>query len=132
MPDDALTREAIVDALDDLGERSQLPIGRRADDPPYPPNAIETRLRRLRWRWRLERGMAVVVGALTAGAGLQLMAGQMPHPGLQGVIVGGGVGLAYIAAWRWWSDDAQARAMQLYDLLRRTEADGAPPNSDTL
>jgi hypothetical protein len=124
-------RRLLTDALDDLGERDQLPVGRRDADPAYPSDAVDSRLRRLRGRWHLERGAAVVVGVLTTVAGLQLTAGQMPHPLLQGVIIGGGVGLAYNAARRWWSDDARARAVQLYDLLRRIDADGASPHSDT-
>lgn len=125
MPSNSLTREAIVRALDDLGERKKI-AGVWTDDAPdipYPPNAVEKRVRRLRWRWKFKQLGSIGVGILVFVVGLQLVAGETAYALLEGVVVGGGLGFAYNAAWQWWKDAPEGRAMQLYELLRQMDSE---------
>jgi len=119
MPSDALTRDAIVRALDDLGEREQISSAWLEDenDQFYPPNAVRERSQRLRERLRL-RQVAFLVLMLLVGitGGLGTVGWAIPGA-LTGFLVG--FGAVFVVASLFtdpWAED-QVRALQLYDLL---------------
>lgn len=78
MPPNSLTRTVVVDALDDLGERSRVSYAERTSwDEPYPPSFVADQLEDLRWDvwWtrRLLFGIwAIATLALSVGTGLGL------------------------------------------------------------
>lgn len=69
-----LTRSAIVDALDKLGEREHISSAWvEAGTEPYPSEAVEKRSKRLRWRlqwWRRTFVVLMVLVAVTGGLGV--------------------------------------------------------------
>lgn len=122
MSNGKLSRSTLVDALDNLGERERLAgIWQEETGAPYPPEAVEKRLRRLRWRWKFKQLGSVGVGIVIFAAGLQLIAGGTSHTLLEGAVFGGGVGFAYNAARQWWKDAPDVRSIQLYELLQRID-----------
>ena len=128
MPSDVLTRDAIVRALDDLGEREQISSAWREDenDQPYPPNAVHERSQRLRERLQLRRGAFLVLMLLVGITGGLGVAGWTIPGALSGFLVG--FGSVFVAASLFtdpWAEK-QMRALQLYDLLRQVDDDSEP------
>lgn len=78
MPSEALARSAIVEALDELGERSRISYDERTSwDEPYPPSFVADQLedprRDVWWTKRLVFGIwGVAALALSVGTGLGL------------------------------------------------------------
>jgi hypothetical protein len=123
----ALSRDAVVDALDDLGEREHIaPAWLDEDDEtPYPPKAVHERSKRLRERLRWWRGTAFFH---TAGWGHR----RTRHCGMDDSrcpvwflagFGGGFVGASFFADP--WTED-QVRALQLYDLLTHVDDQSEP------
>jgi hypothetical protein len=123
MPSDALTRDAIVSVLDDLGEREQISSAWLEDenDQPYLPKAVHERSQRLRERLQLRRGAFIVLMLLVGLAGGLGTAGWTIPGALTGFFAGFGGG--FVAASLFtdpWAEE-QMRALQLYDLLKEID-----------
>ena len=124
----ALSRDAVVDALDDLGEREHIaPAWLDEDDEtPYPPKAVHERSKRLRERLRWWRGTVfflILLVGVTGGLGT---AGWTIPGALSGFLAGFGggfVGASFFADP--WTED-QVRALQLYDLLTHVDDQSEP------
>jgi len=132
MPSDALTRDALVRALDDLGEREQISSAWLEDgnDPSYPPKAVHERSQRIRERLQFRRGAFLVLMLLVGVTG-GLGTVEWAIPGaLTGFLVG--FGAVFVVASLFtdpWAED-QVRALQLYDLLKQIDGgEGAVPDS---
>jgi len=127
VPSDPLTRDTIVSALDDLGEREQISSAwLEEDDEPYPPNAVHERSQRLRERLQLRRSafiLLMIVVGVTGGLGI---AGWTIPGALSGFLAG--FGGAFVIASIFtdpWAED-QVRALQLYDMLKQVDTDSEP------
>jgi len=124
MPD-GVTREALVRALDGLGEREQIAgAWRQEGDEPYPPKAVHERSQRLRERLQWRRGAFLVLMLLVGLTGGLGIAGWT----LPGMLTGalGGFGGAFVLASLFtdpWAED-QVRALRLYDLLTKLDGKG--------
>jgi hypothetical protein len=131
MPSDALTRDAIVGALDDLGEREQIASAWLQDENtrPYPPNAVHERSQRLRGRLQLRRGAFLVLTLLVGITGGLGIAGWAIPGVLTGFLAGfGGVFVVTGLFADPWAEE-QMRALQLYDLLKHIDDDRGVPDS---
>lgn len=134
MPSDTLTRDAIVGALDDLGEREQISSAWLEDenDQPYPPKAVHERSQRLRERLQLRRGAFIVLMLLVGITGGLGIAGWTIPGALTGFLAG--FGAVFVAASLFtdpWAKD-RIRALQLYELLNRGDGDTetiSPPST---
>jgi hypothetical protein len=128
MPSNALTRDAIVRALNDLGEREQISSAWREGeiDQPYPPNAVHERSQRLRERLQLRRGAFLILMLLVGITGGLGIAGWTIPGVLTGFLAGFG-GMFVVASLFTdpWAED-QMRALQLYDLLQQVDGDSEP------
>jgi len=122
MPSNALSRDAIVSALDDLSEREKMANGWTKDtDEPYPPKAVRQRAKRLRWRLQWWRGTLLVLMLLVCITGGLGTVGWTIPGALTGVLAG--FGGAFVVASLFtdpWAED-QVRALQLYDLLEQVD-----------
>ena len=128
MPSDVLTRDAIVRALDDLGERKQISSAwlEGEIDQPYPPNAVHERSQRLRERLRLRRGASIFLMLLVGATGGLGIAGWTIPGVLLGALFGFGTGAVIASIFTDpWAED-QMRALQLYDLLQQVDGDSEP------
>ena len=128
MPSDVLTRDAIVRALDDLGEREQISSAwlEGEIDQPYPPNAVHERSQRLRERLRLRRGASIFLMLLVGATGGLGIAGWTIPGVLLGALFGFGTGAVIASIFTDpWAED-QMRALQLYDLLQQVDGDSVP------
>ena len=123
MPSDALTRDAIVSVLDDLGEREQISSAWLEDenDRPYPPKAVHERSQRLRERLQLRRGAFIVLMLLVGITGGLGVAGWTIPGALTGFLAGFGVTFVVASLSADPRTHDQARALQLYDLLRQID-----------
>lgn len=125
MSTEPLTRDAIVDALDDLGEREKISSAwLEEDDEPYPPKVVHERSKRLRWRlqWR-RKGVFVLMLLVGVTGGLGTAEWTIPDV-LFGFLAGFGGGFAVASLFTDpWAEN-QVRALQLYDLLE--QLDGLP------
>ena len=134
MADDALSRDAVVSALDDLGEQDHISSAwlENGDDVPYPPKAVRERSQRLREQLKLRRGAFIVLMLLVGTTGALGIAGWTIPGVLAAFLLG--FGSVFVVASLFtdpWAED-QVRALQLYDLL--TQIDGeeeAEPVSTT-
>jgi hypothetical protein len=132
MSSDTLTRDAIVSALDALGERKQISSAwlEAENDQPYPPKAVHERSERLQERLQLRRGAFLVLMLLVGLTGGLGIAGWT----LPGVLSGflAGFGAVFVVASLFtdpWAED-RVRALQLYELLKRIDGDSetiSPP-----
>jgi hypothetical protein len=122
MATDAVTRDALVSVLDDLGEREQISSAWRDEgDEPYPPNAVHERSHRLRERLQWWRGSFLVLMLLVGITGGLGVAGWTIPGSLSGFFAGFGVTFVVASLFTDpWTHD-QARALQLYDLLRQID-----------
>ena len=125
MSSDALTREALVEALDDLGERAKMAeVWTKDTNVPYPPEAVHKRSKRLRWYVRGRR-----IGA-TLLALLVLVTGAMDWSIPDDILLGLGAGLLpasllVLSGVENLPAD-HIRALQLYDLLKQVDGDSEP------
>lgn len=122
MSSESLTRETIVQALDDLGEREKIAdLWIEDADRRYPPKAVRQRSRRLRWQvqwgWRTFALFMLLV-AITGGFG---SAGWTIPGVLFGVLLGFGGIIVVLVPFTgpWWAE--QVRALQLYDFLKQMD-----------
>lgn len=122
MSSDAVTHDAIVQALDDLSEREQFSSAwLEENDDPYPPKAVHERSQRLRERLQWRRGAFIVLMTLVGITGGLGTAGWTIPGALSGFLLG--FGSAFVVASLFtdpWAED-QIRALQLYDLLRELD-----------
>jgi len=120
MPPNKLSRDAIVNALDDLGEREKLAEAWTKDaDPPYPNEAARNRSKRLRWglRWR-RAGFFVLMLLVGLTGGLGITGWTIPGA-LSGFLLGFGGMFIVVSLFKDpWAED-HVRALQLYDLLKQ-------------
>lgn len=117
-------QQAIVDALDELGERDRLSYAQRtASDEPYPPPVVAERLETIRrGRWTAWAGLGltgliallVALGVLFSWGVTDFLAGVLP-----GVLVVGWVSIRQLLYY--------GKAEQLYVLLRGWEGHGKSP-----
>jgi hypothetical protein len=125
MPANALSRDAIVKALDDLGERDGLSYAERTSgEAPYPPSFVADRLKTLRrdlwWTKRFIFGLIIFVG-IAAWLGME---GGWGRP------VFAYVGLLLVPQIPTISRLVRdAKAEQLYSLLHQLEGEQAKPES---
>lgn len=118
-----LTRSAIVDALDELGERDRLSYAQRtASDEPYPPSVVEERLEEIRrGQWTAWGGIGltglivllVTPGVLLSWGGMGFLAGVLP-----GLLVVGWISVRRLLY--------HGKAEQLYALLSKQESETEP------
>ncbi len=124
MSTEPLTRDAIVDALDDLGERDQMSSAWvEEDDAPYPPKAVHERSKRLLERLHWRRGAFIVLMLLVGLTGGLGIAGWTIPGGLTAFLFG--FGSTFVVASLFtdpWAED-QVRALQLYDLLKQIDGE---------
>lgn len=118
-----LARDAIVDALDDLGEREQLSSAwlNADEEQPYPPEAVRQRSRRLRWRlqwWRRTFMVLMLLVAVTGGLGI---AGWTIPGFLFGSLFGFGGAFVVVSLFKSPWTEPRVRALQLYDLLKQID-----------
>jgi hypothetical protein len=117
-----LSRDAIVNALDDLGEREKLAEAWTKDaDPPYPNEAARNRSKRLRWglRWR-RAGFFVLMLLVGLTGGLGITGWTIPGA-LSGFLLGFGGMFIVVSLFKDpWAED-HVRALQLYDLLKQLD-----------
>lgn len=125
-----LSRQDIVEALDELGEREQLASAWvEKSDEAYPPEAVRQRAKRLRWRLQWRRGGFVLLMVLMGATGGLGIAGWAFPGVLSGALFGVGVGAALGSMFTGLLAEKQIRALQLYDLLR--EIDHSPDETSS-
>lgn len=132
----ALARDAIVRALDELGEREHISEAwlESGDSTPYPPEAVHERSQRLQERLQWRRGGGLVLMLLVAITGGLGIAGWGIPGALSGFLFGFGSVVVVLSLFTDpWAED-QMRALQLYDLLKRIDGDAEavsnPPSAE--
>lgn len=127
MPPEALSRDAIVSALDELDEREQMSSAWLDEgDKPYPPKAVHERSQRIAERLRWRRGTFIVLMIAVGVTGGLGVAGSTIPGALSGFLAG--FGAVFVAASLFtdpWAEN-QVRALQLYDLLRHVDDRSEP------
>jgi hypothetical protein len=122
----ALTRDAVVQALDDLGEREHISSAwREENDAPYPPKAVHERSQRLRERLQWRRRAFIVLMALVGITGGLGTAGWTIPGALTGFLSGFGSAFVVVSLFTDPWAEGRMRALQLYDVLKQIDGEGS-------